>query len=432
MHMRPSRGRGRLTGIAVVAVLALAACTSSSNNNNTGGNRDKMRQVPLPAKQRIIFATAGLGSEEKATKTEIAGFEKLHPNITVNILELSSSSTAAQEQEQQYFLVGASTPDVLYTDVTWPSQYARAGWITNLESLHPKTSKFFPAQMATGEYNGGVYAIPWYINAEGLYYRTDLVKTPPTSISALVDDAKSALAKDKSLKEGLAFEGDEYEGAVSAWLSMGAQIGTSQLSNIDTAANEASLEFMYDAVHTYKIAPSAVTTWDEYQVQIAWLSGQTPFALNWPYLFQLSETKADPAVDGHTGWIPFPSTTPQSCLGGDDLAINAKSTHKAAAWAFIQYLTSLTAQDYRAVADGDPPSVEKAYDAKLYASAPYFKQERAVYNAVTLRPVTPVYEQLSDELLQPMISSVLSGEETPGAALAGTAPTVAQLIATAK
>jgi multiple sugar transport system substrate-binding protein len=430
MQMWPSQGRGRLTGIAVVAVLALAACTSS--NNNTGGDRDVMHQVPLTAKQSIRFATAGLGKEGTATKAEIAGFEKLYPNITVKILNLSSSSTVAQEQEENYFLAGARTPDVLYTDVTWPSQYARAGWITNLKSLHPDTRQFFPGQMATGEYNGGVYAIPWFTNAEGLYYRTDLVKTPPTSISALVADAKSALAKDKSLKEGLAFEGDEYEGAVSAWLSMGAQIGTSQLSNINTAANRTSLGFMYDAVHTYKITPSSVTTWQEHKVQEAWLHGQTPFALNWPYLFQLSETKEYPAVDGHTGWIPFPSATPQSCLGGDDLAINAKSTHKAAAWAFIKYLTSVPAQDNRAVADGDPPSVRSAYDAKLYASAPYFKQERAVYNVVTPRPVTPVYEQLSDEVLQPMISSVLSGEETASAALAGTAKTVAQLIATAK
>jgi multiple sugar transport system substrate-binding protein len=429
--MWPIQGRGRLTGIAVVAVLALAACTSSSNKD-TGGDRDQMHQVPLLAKQRIIFATAGLGLERKATGAEIAGFEQQHPNITVIVLNLSGSSTVAEEQEENYFLAGGPTPDVLYTDVTWPSQYARAGWITNLASLHPKTSEFFPGQMATGEYKGGVYAIPWYINAEGLYYRTDLVKTPPTSISALVADARSALAKDKSLKEGLAFEGNEYEGAVSAWLSMGAQIGASQLSDIDTPDNEASLAFMYDAVHTYKIAPAAVTTWEEGNVANAWLDGQTPFALNWPYVFQLSETKNYPAVDGHTGWIPFPSATPQSCLGGDDLAINAKSTHKAAAWAFIKYLTGVPAQDSRAVADGDPPSVKSAYNAKLYASAPYFKQERAVYNVVTPRPVTPVYEQLSDELLQPMISSVLSGEETPSAALAGTAPTVAQLIATAK
>ena len=45
---------------------------------------------------------------------------------------------------------------------------------------------------------------------------------------------------------------------------------------------------------------------------------------------------------GKTGWVPFPSAsgTPQASLGGDDLAINAKSTHQAAAWEFIQYLSS--------------------------------------------------------------------------------------------
>ena len=200
---------------------------------------------------------------------------------------------------------------------------------------------------------------------------------------------------DPSLKEGLAFEGAEYEGAVTAWQSFGAQIGLSTLSNIDTPANKNALSFMYDAIHTYKISPAAVTAWEEGNVQSAWLSCQTPFALNWPYIFQLSETKTYPCVDRHTGWIPFPSATPQSSLGGDDLAINAKSTHKAAAWAFIQYLTSVGAQDNRAISAGDPPSVKAAYNARLYAAAPYYKQEAAVYNVVTPRPVTPVYPQIS-------------------------------------
>jgi multiple sugar transport system substrate-binding protein len=411
-----------------LAVLGLAACSSSGGS---GGSGSGSGQVSAGAKQTIVFATAGLGSEGTATKAAIAGFEKVHPNITVTILNLSSQATVAEQQEEKYFLAGAATPDVLYTDVTWPSAFARSGWIANLDSYHPDKGEFFPGQMATGEYNGGVYAIPWFINAEGLYYRTDLVKTPPTTVSALVADAKAAEAKDHSLKEGLAFEGAEYEGAVTAWQSMGAQIGASDLGNIDSAANKSALTFMYDAIHTYKIAPSAATTWEEGNVQDAWLSGQTPFALNWPYLFQLSETKTYPAVDGHTGWIPFPSSTPQSSLGGDDLAINAKSTHKAAAWEFIQYLTSTAAQDTRAINAGDPPSVKAAYDAALYAAAPYYRQEQAVYAVVTPRPVTPVYEQISAQL-QPMISSVLSGEATPSAALSTTAPTVAQLFSTGK
>jgi multiple sugar transport system substrate-binding protein len=110
--------------------------------------------------------------------------------------------------------------------------------------------------------------------------------------------------------------------------------------------------------------------------------------------------------------------------------MNAKSTHQAAAWAFIKYLTSDSAQIARAIAAGDPPSVKSAYTDKLYATAPYFKQEQAVFNAATPRPVTPVYTQISTQL-QTMISSVLSGQASPSAALTTAAPTVKQLQATA-
>jgi len=289
--------------------------------------------------------------------------------------------------------------------------------------------------MATGQVKGGVYAIPWFINAEGLYYRTDLIKTPPTSAAALFSDAVAAMKADRSLKEGLAFEGDKYEGAVTAFQSMGGQLTPTALNNIDTSANVGVLTMMSDAVHKYHIAPTAVSTWEESQVQDAWLSGQTPFALNWPYIFALSDGKGcQPgckAVFGKTGWVPFPNPTgsPQASLGGDDLAVNAKSTHQAAAWELIQYLSSDSAQVARAIAAGDPPSVKSAYNSQLYAAAPYFKQEQAVFSAATPRPVTPVYTQISSQL-QTMLSSVLSGQSTASAALSSTAPTVKQLLST--
>ena len=432
MHMWPASSNLRtVAAIAAGGLVAvgLAACGSSTYSASS--------QVPLSAKQTIVFASAGLGTEGTATKAAIAGFEKLHPNITVSLLSLSSNATVAEEQEEHYFIAGSSTPDVMFTDVSWPSTFARSGWMANLDSFKPNTSEFFPAQMATGGYNGSVYAIPWFINAEGIYYNTSIIKTPPTTEAQLVSDAQHALATDKNLKEGLAFEGAEYEGSVTAWQSFGANIGLSSLSNIDNPANAAALTFMYDAIHTYKISPPAVTGWEEANVQAAWLSGQTPFALNWPYLFQLSQSTANgkpvyPAVYNSTAWIPFPSSTPQSSLGGQDLAINAKSTHKAAAWAFIQYLTSVSAQDARAITAGDPPSVTAAYNATLYSAAPYYKDETAVYKVLTPRPVTPVYPDLSSSVFQPMISSVLSGQESPSAALSSNAATVTQMLATVK
>lgn len=427
---RHPRRRPAYLAATAGAVLALAAASCSSGGGSSAGSSS---QVPASAKQTIVFATQGLGGEGTATTAAIKAFEKLHPKITVQILALSPTSNVALQQLQQRFISGSSTPDVITTDVTWPATFARSGWIANLNSFHPNTAEFFPGQIATGQYNGGVYAIPWFINAEGIYYRTDLIKTPPQTPAQLVSDAQTAMKKDPALKEGLAFEGAEYEGAVTAFQSFGGQIATSQLSNINTPANVQALTFMYDAIHTYKISPLAVTGWEESNVQDAWLSGQAPFALNWPYIFQLSQApgSASAAVRNKTGWVPFPSAsgTPQASLGGDDLAVNAKSAHQAAAYALIQYLTSNSAQITRAINAGDPPSVKSAYTAQLYSAAPYYRQEQAVYAAATPRPVTPVYPSISSEL-QTMISSVLSGQSTPSAALSSTGPTVAQLYQT--
>jgi multiple sugar transport system substrate-binding protein len=413
--------------VAATGAISLAACGSSGSGAGS--------QVSASAKQTIVFATQGLGSEGTATTAAIKGFEKLHPNITVQILNLSPTSDVAFEQLTQRFTAGSSTPDVITSDVIWPAQFAQSGWLANLAKFHPDTGAYFTGQMATGQYKGGVYAIPWFINAEGLYYRTDLIKTPPTSAAALFSDAVAAMKADKSLKEGLAFEGDKYEGAVTAFQSMGGQLTPSALNNVDTPGNVGVLTMMYDAVQKYHIAPTAVSTWEESQVQAAWLSGQTPFALNWPYIFALSDGKGcQPGCDpvfNKTGWVPFPNPTgtPQASLGGDDLVVNAKSSHQAAAWELIQYLSSDTAQDARAIAAGDPPSVKSAYNSQLYSAAPYFQQEQAVFSAATPRPVSPVYTQISSQL-QTAISSVLSGGSTPSTALAGAAPTIKQLLST--
>jgi trehalose/maltose transport system substrate-binding protein len=422
----PTKKRLSLVAVGAAAALAAAACSSGSSAASS--------QVPASAHQTIVFATQGLGSEGTATMAAVKAFEKLHPNITVSILTLSPTADVAYQQLTQRFISNSSTPDVITSDVIWPTTFARPGWLANLTKFHPATSAFFPAQMATGEYKGGIYAMPWFINAEGLYYRTDLIKTPPTTAAALFHDAIAAMKADPKLKEGLAFEGDKYEGAVTAFQSMGGQLSLTSLGNIDTPANVGVLTMMSDAIHKAHITPTAVSTWEESQVQNAWLSGQTPFALNWPYIFAISQGSSPtyPSVKNKTGWIPFPNPTgtPQASLGGDDLVMNARSTHQAAAWEFIQYLTGAQAQIARAVAAGDPPSLKAAYTAQLYSAAPYFKQEQAVFAAATPRPVTPVYTQISSQL-QAMISSVLSGQATPSAALSAAAPVVKQLEATA-
>ena len=396
---------------------AAAACSSSSS---------PAAQTSASAQQTIVFATDGLGGEGQATNAAIAGFEKQYPNIKVQVFNLDASATNQLTQLDQRFQAGTGL-DVIDGDVTWAPQFAAAGYIQNLSGDGLDTSQYFPSQLASAEYDNTLYAVPWFINAEGVYYRTDLVKTAPTSPAELVSDAQAALKADSSLKEGFAWEGDKYEGSVTALVNfLGGFGGKLDLSDLNTSANQQALQFMYDTIHKDGITPQAATSWEESNVQNAWESGQAAFALNWPYEYASSQKIA--SLKNDMAWIPFPSTTgtPATALGGDNLMIAAKSAHAAADLEFVKYLTSATVETQRAESAGDPPSVKSAYTAALYAAAPYFKAEQSVFADTVARPSSPVYPQVS-EVLQTMISSVLAGQSSPSAALASAQSQIQQI-----
>jgi multiple sugar transport system substrate-binding protein len=395
------------TTVAVAVVAATAAACSSGSSSSVAGS----------AKQTITFAESGLGTEGAQTQTAINAFEKANPNITVKVQVLSSDSTTYLSQLEHDFIAGSSTPDVFESDVTYPAKFAQAGWVLSLAQFNPDMSQFFPTEVAAGTFNNTQYAMPWFDNPEGLFYRTDLVKTPPASPAQVVSDAQAAMKADKSLKEGLAFEADKYEGAITAFLTVDSAFGGKlDPANLNTPGNVAALKWLHDAIYSSKIAPQAVTGWQEGQVQAQFSSGYAAFAINYPFV------EAQPpaaSVKGHIGYIPFPAGpggTPGSALGGEMLAINAKTAHAQAAWKLIQYLTSAPVETARAIAVGDPPSLPSAYTQALYAKAPYFQAVKTLNTYSQPRPVTPNYLKVSSDL-QTLFSSVFASP-SPGAAAA--------------
>jgi multiple sugar transport system substrate-binding protein len=405
----------------LAGVFVAAGCGKS-------GTQTATTSLPASAKQTIVFAESGLGTEGEQTKKAIVAFEKANPNVKVSIQVLSPDSTTYLQQLQQRFIAGSSTPDVLESDVTYPAKFAQAGWVKSLNSFNPDMSRFFPTQVAAGQYQGQTYAIPWFDNPEGLFYRTDLIPSPPTSPEQVVSDAQAAMKKDPALKEGLAFEGAKYEGAITAFLTVDAPFGGKlTTSSIDSKGNVAALNWMQEAIYKNKIAPQAVTGWQEGQVQEEFTSGHTPFAINYPFVASVAE-EGGPAK-GHTGYIPFPAGpggSPGSALGGEMLAINAKSGHSAAAYKLIEYLTSQSVQIARAQATGDPPSLPSAYTAALYAKAPYFKAVKTLNQYAQPRPVSPQYLQISD-VLQTALSSVFANSSSASSALGSAAGQISSL-----
>jgi multiple sugar transport system substrate-binding protein len=419
--------RARLVGGGVVVVVALTAAACGNSGSSKTGTGSSGTSASSGGTQTISFAESGLGSEGEATQSAINAFEAANPNIKVTPLVLSSDSTTYLQQLQQRFIAGSTTPDIYESDVTYPAKFAQAGWAMDLGKFNPDTSQFFSSVMSAGTFNGKTYAIPWFDNPEGLFYRTDLVKTPPTTPAEVVSDAEAAMKADPTLKEGLAFEGAKYEGAITALLTVDSSFGGKlDPTDLDTAGNRAALQWLHDAIYVNHIAPQAVTGWQEGQVQEEFTSGHAAFAINYPFV-ESEAAKGGPAK-GHVGYIPFPAAsggTPGSALGGEMLAINPKSSHAAAAWKFIQYLTSAQAEITRAEATGDPPSLPSAYTDALYTKAPYFKDVKTLNGYSQPRPVSPAYLQISSDL-QAMLSSVFSNQTQPAGALSQAAPQVKQ------
>lgn len=397
-------------GLATALTVSAAAACSSSGSGGSGPGG-----TSASAKQTIVFAESGLGTEGTQTQVAINAFMKANPNIKVQVQVLSSDSTTYLSQLEHNFIAGSSTPDVFESDVTYPAKFAQAGWIMPLTSFHVDTSQFFPTEVAAGTFNGTLYAMPWFDNPEGLFYRTDLIKTPPKTPADVVTDAQNAMKSDKSLKEGIAFEGEKYEGAITAFLTVDSAFGGKlDPSNVNTPGNAAALGWLHDAIYKDHIAPTAVTGWEEGQVEQEFASGYTPFAIDYPFV---EAQPLAPAVKGHVGYIPFPAGTggtPGSALGGEMLAINAKTAHAAAAYKLIQYMTSPAVETARAIAVGDPPSLPGAYTQALYSKAPYFAAVKTLNSYAAPRPVNPNYLTVSTDL-QVMFSQVFASSSATAA-----------------
>jgi multiple sugar transport system substrate-binding protein len=396
-----------LACVATLLAAGAAACSSSSSSS-----------VSASSKQTIVFAESGLGAEGQQTQKAIDGFEAANPNIKVTVQVLSSDSTTYLSTLEHDFISGSTTPDVFESDVTYPAKFAQAGWVLPLTQFSPDSGQFFKTEVAAGTFNNTLYAVPWFDNPEGLFYRTDLIKTPPTSPAQVVSDAEAAMKTDKTLKEGLAFEADKYEGAITSFLTVDSAFGgTLNPQDASTPGNVAALKWLHDAIYVSHIAPSAVTGWQEGQVEQEFVSGYTPFAIDYPFVESLATAAP---VKGHVGYIPFPAGpggTPGAALGGEMLAINAKTSHAAAAWKLIQYLTSAQVETTRAIATGDPPSLPSAYTSQLYAAAPYFAQVKTLNGYAAPRPVSPNYLAVSADL-QTLFSSVYAAPASGAAASA--------------
>ncbi len=352
----------------------------------------------------------------------VDNFNTLYKNqIHLNVIRGPRQTESMSDLAISSLLLGDTPFDGLLMDITWLPKYARAGW---LEGLDPYFDETDIADLASGaekgnDFEGTLYRWPLVADMGLLFWRTDLMNTPPKTPSELVSISNQLQTQGK-VPWGYVWQGRQYEGLSCVYLEMIDGFGGDwfDVNNQSLGLNEVpgveAAQWLTDLIET-GISPRAVTTFAEPEALRNFQSGESAFMRNWPYAWAELQ-KQDSPVRGKIGistMVSLPGVEPASTLGSWGFTLLRGSNHKDAVIKAIKYLTSAEAQRVMFIEHGYTPTVKALYeDLELIQDYPHLALlSRALNNAV-LRPETPIYAQISD-VLQRSLSASLTGEEKP-------------------
>src|SRR5689334_6770294 len=404
--------------------LTLCACSGNSGKHETV----------------LTFYGSALGAEGTMVTKQLKRFMQLNPDIRVELQRTPDDASQRHQLYVQWLNARVGNPSILQLDVVWTPEFAAAGWVLPLDKFGPAKNEFFPATITANTWAGKLYALPWFADVGLLYRRTDLVPREPQTLEELVADAQRAKAQRGGPRYGLVSQGARYEGLITGFVEyLGAFGGRIIDDTGEVVVNRPeavrALEFMRDELYKWNVVPLDVLTWHEEEARFAFQNANAVFMRNWPYAVGAMSDTTQSKVIGKFAVSPMPKSAPAAnghstaALGGAQLAINAYTEFPDAAYKLIAYLTAPEQMLERAQAVGQYPTRSRLYDDPRLRGAiniPLESARRAIESA-TPRPVTPIYNELS-EILQIEVSRALVRQSEPKQALDEAAARINALI----
>jgi multiple sugar transport system substrate-binding protein len=413
----------RRTIAAVVASLAMitAGCASAA--------------AQAPSTNGIGPITFAIGSDDIGwLGPVIKKWNAMYPAQAVTPLYLPEVANEQLDQLAANLQAKSSVYDVIDMDVVWTAEFASNGWIIPLPENQFPLAEFFSQAVSTARYEGRLYAVPDYTNADLLYYRKDIlakagVRRPPTTLAQLERLAKT-VAPRYGL-QGYAGTFAQYEGLTVNFAEAVQSAGGSILNpagtqvTLDTPQALAGLEFLVDGFRQGWI-PQAALKYEEVPAQDAFVSGKFLFLNDWPDVY----ATLGPDANQKYGIAALPGLNGpgSSSLGGANLAISAYSQHQQTALHFIQFMTTPQIQTIMLEQGSFPPVLKQLYSEPALTKR--FEYLPTLYDAIETaqpRPAITDYDQAS-LVISSETYEALEGAQTPQAALAGMQRQLTQII----
>ncbi len=436
--------KGLAFALFMVLLLVLTGCNTSQPAQQPAGEKSSQTEQNAPAESKepvvikvLAMQQAGYTADEM---DEIANrFSKENPNIKIEVTYLSYDEI--YDKLVTSFSSSETAFDIFLVDDPWYTQFAEAGWlldITDRVSPEYKNGIMGSAWNIT-TVNDKIYGMPWMIDAKMFFYNKEILKkagydAPPTTWEELAEMGKTI--KEKGLVEyPIVWSWAQAEASVCDFVLLVAGNNGTFFDKDGNPVfnNEAGVEaltWMVDSINSGLSNPASITSVEE-DVRSVFSQGNAAFAVNWPYMYELSQfNKEESLITGKVGLALIPvfekgkkaGLTTVTTNGSMGFSLAANSKHADEAWKYLEFLSSKDIQiEYAAHL---PPVWKTAYQAEALeklksaseASAdlvPVFAQQ---YPHAVMRPRIPYYTDASTKI-QLALQEALTGQKTPQQAL---------------
>lgn len=406
---------------AGVLALTLSACGGGGGGTTGGGGGAGGGDAANNLDGRGPITYVQGKDNSNVVRPLIEKWNAAHPNEKVTFKEQTDQADQQHDDIVQHFQAKDASYDVVDVDVVWTAEFAAKGWLQPLkDKMAFDTSAMLKPTVDSATYKGTLYAAPQTSDGALLYYRKDLVPTPPKTWDEMM--GMCSVAKENKIG-CYAGQFSKYEGltvnASEAINSAGGSVlDKDGKPSLNTDQAKAGLENLAKAYADGNI-PKEGITFQEEQSRQAFQDGKLLFLRNWPYVYNLATTEGSSKVKDKLGIAPIPGKDGPgaSSLGGHSLAVSVYSKNKATALDFLKFMTSEETEKFYATQGSLAPVLGSLYtDQTLVKKLPYLPVlKTSIENAVP-RPVSPFYPAVT-KAIQENAYSAIKGEKPVDTAL---------------
>jgi multiple sugar transport system substrate-binding protein len=247
----------RISGaaLAATAALALAACSSGGSSGGSSGSGSTTTL-------KLVVADYGTGPGNASAKYWdgiVSAFEKVHPDIKVNVTSIAWTNF---DQQVQTMIQNKQYPDI--TEGDYFSNYAQDGLLYSASDVLSNPGNLLPAFKAQGTYNGTQYGMPFTTSSRTLFYNKKLftqagITTAPQTWADVESDA-AKITKLGDVGFGLPLGAEEAQAESLLWmLGDGGGYQTDGKYTINSAANVGAFTYLKGLVSAGDTEPNPGT-----------------------------------------------------------------------------------------------------------------------------------------------------------------------------